>query len=261
MITNQRVIHVEASGSAAFWKNVGLQGLESGTTSTDVLLNVATKAGGAAKPAPYLVRFVATGGMAADAAVGGFGADPVIAVLDGVDPCWLAAKWMLHHGYTDPAVGRALELMEPSKIAFYDGGGSAVPLEKVSGRLGDITHVCLCNSNDGKSTVFAVTDVEILRQALRKRSGGNKVTFAFLKKDSPEISNSEVAAQENKWQKFFQMLTGSCFTTASSALVTLLGILITAAITGNAMPLSAILVSVITFIIFTALGLFSHARV
>ncbi|MDR0727553.1 MAG: hypothetical protein LBF26_01500 [Puniceicoccales bacterium] len=223
-----------------------------------LLLEITTNTGGQSKSSLYLVRFVASGGT---------GVPFVGESLNGTriipsgDPGRLAVEWMLHHRYTDPALGRALDLMEPGKLAFYGKGGNVVSLGAVGSQLGEITHVCLCNSNDGKTSTFAVTDLECLKKAVHARSGGNKVTFAFLKGDSPEISNSEIPAREGTRQKFLQALTGSFFTTGISALVTMLSIILSTIINGNPISLVVIFTSVITFLIFTALGVFVYTRV
>jgi hypothetical protein len=260
MITSKRVIHVDVANRADFLREAGIREAVGADATPPWLLLEVTTAPAGARPELYLVRFVATGGVTVAQALAGWGDGPTIGVVAEDDPRHLAVGWMLHHRYTNPAMGRVLALMERDKLAFYGRDGNAAPLEKVASNLGGIPYICLCNSNDGKMSVFAVTDVDALRKGLRERSGGNKVTFAFLKGDSPEVSNSEVSAQDSTWRKFFQSLTGSFLTAGISALVTLLGIIITTLAAGSSPSASTVLVPVITFLIFTILGLLTHTR-
>jgi hypothetical protein len=258
MFTNQRVICVNAADRAAFLEKVEISTEVGDLATPPWLLWDVTTAVGEFRSGLHLIRFVANGGIDISTFMPG-GSKLGIKVVEGTDPRLQAVKWMLHNGYADPSMGRALDLMEPDKLAFYGKDGNAVSLERVSNRLGDITHVCLRNSDDGKTSIFAVTDVKILQKVMRQRSGGNKVTYAFLRGDSPEVSNSEVSAQDNTRQKFIQALTGSFLTTGISSLVTLLSILLSTFVTGATVSLPAMLVAVITFIIFTTLGLFAYA--
>jgi hypothetical protein len=165
---------------------------------------------------------------------------------------------MLFHGYQDPALGRCLKTMKEGEVIFYGKDGRVVSSDAAADKFPEITHVCLRNSEDGKTSVFAVTDPEHLKNAMRARSGGSKVTFAFIRGDSPEVANSEVAPRENTRQKFLQTLTGSFFTTGIGALVTVLSIFVSAFITGNPISIPAIFVSAITFVIFTVFGLLAY---
>ncbi|MDR2436275.1 MAG: hypothetical protein LBD33_03140 [Puniceicoccales bacterium] len=261
MLTRQRVIDINVADRASFWERVEIPSRDSRLSDSRVLFEVTTDVKSGGRRPLCLVRFVPSGGRGLEEV---FGSEvhekETVTAVDEADPRCLAVKWMLSNEYVAPAIARALEIIEREKVAFYLADGRAVPLETVAAKLAAIVYICICNSNDGKMSTFAVTDLACFRKAISLRSAGNKVTFAFLKGDSPEISNSEIPAREGTRQKFLQALTGSFFTTGISALVTMLSILVSTLITGNSVSITVILTSVITFLIFTAFGMFVYTR-
>ncbi|MDR1456702.1 MAG: hypothetical protein LBI34_01440 [Puniceicoccales bacterium] len=176
------------------------------------------------------------------------------------DPRFSLMEWLIGNSFSESAISRAMGITD-GNIIFYGEDGNTISASEAAKNPKKVTHVCIANSNDGKSSVFAVTNMRAFRRVVRKRGDGAKVTYSFMLPNSSEISSSEIPPQDDTWRQFLQTISRCFLTTGVGAVVTLLSILISAFLMGNPFSPAAAIASGITFLIFTAMGLAIYAMV
>jgi hypothetical protein len=252
MVNDRVIIHVCEAQRASFFEAAEVNGVP---TDTFVLISVKTEKGLIQR----LVKFVAEK-LKEPGTDGAASIDWKSQFRDGMtvirDIRANVLTRMVQNGFVETAIGRAVAVMvDAESVIPYDKNGNAIPVASFDEKRGSISHICLSNSTDGKASIFAVgSDIGTVRRAIQTRSDGLKVSFAYLKKDSPEISASEVSARDSSCQHFFQALVRAFFAVSTESPIMLIKVFIAALFTGKPLPMTSVGTLMLLWVVFWFLG-------